>query len=199
MQASTSPARESLVLEALWPRYKQAGDHPRRVRGQSLRTPGSAPVDGKIMLQQPEMRRACCRVDITASVDSRALVAVHPVGVQAIKPHRSAGSHIFYPASLAPWNQAAAAGHRPARPGWIHSGGAGTRVGGRQPRSAAGRIRAAGHPGLAAGGCRRQLIARGLHRQQPGQVRARAATSFGASSATPAAIIASRRAPHCRS
>src|SRR6202020_1406326 len=96
-----------LKLEALLAGHEEAGDHPRRVGRDPLRVAGGEPGAHQSHCGTSEKRCACCRVEITARVDSAPWLTLTHSASNPSKPPPVSESHMTNPESLAPWNQAA--------------------------------------------------------------------------------------------
>ena len=70
MRASTAPARDSCRSKPSWPGHEQSGDDARRVGGESLGAARDERGLHRSHCGTAEKRRACCKVESTASVDS---------------------------------------------------------------------------------------------------------------------------------
>ena len=123
-----------LVLEAFLAGYEQPGDDPRRVGREPLRATRDEAGPHRSHCGTVEKRRACCRVEITASVDSAPWLRFTPSACRPSNPPPVSGSHMSCAASLSPRNQAAAA--------WTPSGQIAPGVDGSSPRA---RIGEGGH------------------------------------------------------
>ena len=129
-----------LVLEALLPGHEEPGDDPRRVGREPLRAARDEPGPQGSHCGTGEKRRACCRVESTARVDSAPWLRFTPSACRPSKPPPVSGSHMSSPASLSPKNQAAAARTPSDQIGWRRrQRRVRTRRRGWPPRSAAGR------------------------------------------------------------
>ena len=109
MRASTAPARESWRSKPFLPGHEQPGDDPRRVGREPLRATRDEPGPHRSHCGTVDKRRACCKVEITARVDSAPWLRFTPSACRPSYPPPVSGSHMGSPASLSPKNQAAAA------------------------------------------------------------------------------------------
>ena len=184
-----------LELEALLAGHEQPGDHAPRIGRDPLRAAGHELARRRSHCGTGEKRRACCRVDDHGERRFRALVEVHPVGVQPVEA--AAG----LPGPTSAGRGRCRRGTRPRRTGcpratapagrWPRH--ARTRRRGWPPRSAAGRTPGCASSGPAAldGGRREMTVAR-LDVQQPlQQVQAALHAAPSRPAPRPAAIIAS--------
>src|SRR6201999_2317441 len=98
-----------LALETLLPWHEQPRDESRPVGREPLRAPRDQPALHRSHCRPVDEFRACCKVEITARVDSAPWLQFTPSVCSPSYPPPVSGSHIGSPASLSPMNHAAAA------------------------------------------------------------------------------------------
>src|SRR6202034_3661796 len=98
-----------LKLEALLAGHEEAGDLPRRVGRDPLRVAGGEPGAHQSHCGTSEKRCACCRVEITARVDSAPWVRPKPAGSNPSTPARVSVSRRSNRERAGPWTGTAPA------------------------------------------------------------------------------------------
>ena len=91
-----------LKLKALLAGYEEPGDHPRGVGRDPVRVAGGEPGVHQSHCGTNEKRCACCRVEITARVDSAPWLRLTHSASNPSKPPPVSVSHMTNPESLAP-------------------------------------------------------------------------------------------------
>ena len=98
-----------LALKPFLAGNEEPGDHPRRVSREPLQAACDQPGVHRSHCRTVEKRCACCKVEITAMVDSAPWLRFTPSACRPSNPPPVSGSHMSCRASLSPMNQAAAA------------------------------------------------------------------------------------------
>src|ERR1700730_3389950 len=96
-----------LKLEALLAGHEEPGYYLRRTGRDAVGVACDEPGAHQSHCGTSEKRRACCRVEITARVDSAPWLRFTHSASNPSKPPPVSVSHMSNPESLAPWNQAA--------------------------------------------------------------------------------------------
>ena len=91
-----------LKLEALLAGHEEPGDHPRRIGRDPVRFAGDELGAHQSHCGTSEKRCACCRVEITARVDSAPWLRLTHSASNPSKPPPVSVSHMSNPESLAP-------------------------------------------------------------------------------------------------